>query len=633
LKREKMELALLVVQLEEKVRNLSVSKMLWECAAHLEGGPALDWKVFASWFGHHSAVVNQNDVQGRTPLHLSVLQNVPVEVVHLLLAARPDAAKEKDKYGMTPLHLGVLNRSTAAVLRAMIISCSEATLEKDADGRTPLHSAIEKNAPTDVLRVLLAATPGALRIKGRGDRTALHYMMGNNAPPASVQAVLEVWPDAIKQTCDEGMTPLHYGLSKQAPVELVCAAMNAWPDVVHEKDGKGRTPLQVATESGASLEAMHVLSRGNHKCVESAGTTNGANLSSIILELDLATSSRSSMQQSLSPTRRNMCADSPAHLTPPQSYADTNVSNQAQQGVELDDLRCQVSMLRAEMTSLRSDLVQRQQQDATSSSASLSTRSSIRCEGPETPNSMNSLPERRGTHWLKAAANASPARPPVLSPQFLQDLSGDLKDSASAATISPHRPAPTSLLAPPTTNVVHGHETADKSLQHAAGRGDVSVVQELLATEAKPGILKNSAAPIHLAAQAGHVEKVAALLAAGADLAAATPCDGATALLMASTAGHTQVVQMLLGADADPSTARTDTGASALFTAAQGGHVETVQLLLAYGADANAGNTIHGRAPLWIAAEKSHIEIVEALISHGVDVSCTRFDDGSTPLW
>ena len=69
--------------------------------------------------------------------------------------------------------------------------------------------------------------------------------------------------------------------------------------------------------------------------------------------------------------------------------------------------------------------------------------------------------------------------------------------------------------------------------------------------KARKQLASGGAPPLHMAALVGHKAAVSELLAAGADMNAATP-DGATPLYVAALNGHKEVVSALLAASAGP---------------------------------------------------------------------------------
>ena len=117
-------------------------------------------------------------------------------------------------------------------------------------------------------------------------------------------------------------------------------------------------------------------------------------------------------------------------------------------------------------------------------------------------------------------------------------------------------------------------------------------------------------APIHVAADRGHLEVVKLLLEAKADTNS-TNVNGATALQIASRNDHLEVVQLLLGEGANPNVADSY-GITALHVAAATGHLEVLQVLLQAGADKNAA-VCNGETALHLAQTQGHLDVVRLL--------------------
>jgi hypothetical protein len=100
-----------------------------------------------------------------------------------------------------------------------------------------------------------------------------------------------------------------------------------------------------------------------------------------------------------------------------------------------------------------------------------------------------------------------------------------------------------------------------------------------------------------LAAEAGDVAAVGALLAAGAQVDYAS-ASGDTALMRATSKGRLDVVRLLLDAGADVNARRAD-GMTPLIYAAFFGHADVVRCLIDSGADLNASDRLGMRALDW----------------------------------
>src|SRR4051812_32123918 len=148
--------------------------------------------------------------------------------------------------------------------------------------------------------------------------------------------------------------------------------------------------------------------------------------------------------------------------------------------------------------------------------------------------------------------------------------------------------------------------SAGTKLIEAVKRGDAAAVRALIAQKA-PGNDINASDPdgstaLHWAVQRDDVALIDMLLAAGADVKAATRYK-ITPLSLACTNGNARVVDRLLKAGADPN-AVSEEGQTALMTASLTGTPDAVRLLLEAGANVNAVEPYKGQTALmWAASE------------------------------
>jgi ankyrin repeat protein len=141
------------------------------------------------------------------------------------------------------------------------------------------------------------------------------------------------------------------------------------------------------------------------------------------------------------------------------------------------------------------------------------------------------------------------------------------------------------------------------SLQEAAGKGDVAVVDQRLREGADVNAIDESGkTALHKAAEGGHKDVVGLLLQHGGD-ARLKSHGGCDAFMAACDSGNLELVQLLFGAGVDID-AKCDTGGkvangastggstTALMVAASRGNPSVVSFLLSKGADVNARNAL-----------------------------------------
>ncbi len=194
----------------------------------------------------------------------------------------------------------------------------------------------------------------------------------------------------------------------------------------------------------------------------------------------------------------------------------------------------------------------------------------------------------------------------------------------------------------------------------AARAGDIELVGALLADGAYPDAADpGGLPPVFRAVEAGHADIAKLLLEHGARavlpdgrssllhrVAQSGPDDllpmltgqrdlldmrdeaGRTPLLLAARAGRGSAVRALLGAGADPDRVGPE-GESALHLLAQQDSADLVGVLLESGAQVNPSDRA-GRTPLWWAARGDRRAVAARLLSHGADLRAAG--DGTTPV-
>ncbi|KAK3595191.1 hypothetical protein CHS0354_002795 [Potamilus streckersoni] len=139
---------------------------------------------------------------------------------------------------------------------------------------------------------------------------------------------------------------------------------------------------------------------------------------------------------------------------------------------------------------------------------------------------------------------------------------------------------------------------------------------------------KNDKTPLHLAAEAGHLQAVMRLIDMGCD-AHIRDLNGSTAVHLAAREGHHEIVKRLLLVVTEIDD-RDGEGCTTLHIAAAKGHGEVVEVLLNSNASSNC-ETIREMTPLHFAAQLGHTEVCKQLIRHGANLNAQNHQ-GNTAL-
>jgi ankyrin repeat protein len=152
------------------------------------------------------------------------------------------------------------------------------------------------------------------------------------------------------------------------------------------------------------------------------------------------------------------------------------------------------------------------------------------------------------------------------------------------------------------------------NLFEAAATGQAARVRTLI--EADPALVNSYSpdgfTPLSLAVFFGHPEAVDALLAAGAEVnAASRETMKLTPLASAMATAQIEIAKTLIGRGANVN-AKAASDLTPLHTAAARGNIEGATLLLEHGADINA-TTTDGKKPIAYAEERNHPDMVDFL--------------------
>ena len=168
---------------------------------------------------------------GSTPLRFAASREAPLDVFVRILNAYPDGVKQADNEGGLPLH----KAKTADVARLLVEAHPDGVKQADEYGRLPLHVA----NTADIARLLLEAYPdGAKQFDKSCGNLPLH-----NAKTADIaRLLLEAYPEGVKANDKWGSPPLHFAQT----ADIAHLLLEAYPHGAATKDKLGKLPLHVA---------------------------------------------------------------------------------------------------------------------------------------------------------------------------------------------------------------------------------------------------------------------------------------------------------------------------------------------------------------------------------------------------
>jgi ankyrin repeat protein len=182
----------------------------------------------------------------RTALHLAIANDAPALLIDRLLAHNV-LIDQQDSDGKTPLHLAIGKQSENIV--AMLIKAHANIFIADKDGLTPLMQAC-KLPRSNCLNIMLEGIkPAASHNKPMG--LALNWSLANGMIQ-SARAILNSWTFSkgfinLIGKNDTGARLLHLAVTARAPLRIfhMLLTQGADPQI---KDKGGNTPLKMASE-------------------------------------------------------------------------------------------------------------------------------------------------------------------------------------------------------------------------------------------------------------------------------------------------------------------------------------------------------------------------------------------------
>jgi uncharacterized protein len=165
--------------------------------------------------------------------------------------------------------------------------------------------------------------------------------------------------------------------------------------------------------------------------------------------------------------------------------------------------------------------------------------------------------------------------------------------------------------------------SSDIRLAEAVQNGDRAAIRTLLAKKVDVNVPQgDGTTALHWAAFNDDAVTAKLLLAAGANVKAATRDGAITPLFMACRNGSAPMIELLLNAGADGNSV-TETGTTPLMMASSAGNPAALKVLLDHGANVNARDLAHGQTALMFAASLNRADAIKTLIAHGADAKLT----------
>eukprot|EP00550_Attheya_septentrionalis_P013570 CAMPEP_0198305938 /NCGR_PEP_ID=MMETSP1449-20131203/58161_1 /TAXON_ID=420275 /ORGANISM="Attheya septentrionalis, Strain CCMP2084" /LENGTH=621 /DNA_ID=CAMNT_0044008483 /DNA_START=301 /DNA_END=2166 /DNA_ORIENTATION=+ len=118
----------------------------------------------------------QENIGGRTPLHMAIEAGAPVPIIEMLVQECP-ATIVMGGCGATPLDLAIQCGSSLEVFRLLLKANPEAPGILDSSGQFPLWRAIRYRSPVSVMELLCNSREVVLTQEQKLGRTALHFAL------------------------------------------------------------------------------------------------------------------------------------------------------------------------------------------------------------------------------------------------------------------------------------------------------------------------------------------------------------------------------------------------------------------------------------------------------------------------
>lgn len=224
----------------------------------------------------------------RTPLHMILRENPPLDIVEILLKTAPETLRMKDEHGWLPIHLACFKGASLEVVNLLIEAYPDSAKVRDDAGWLPIHDACCYASSLEVVNLLIQAFPESLNIQddygwlpihracwGKLSLEALNLLIQSNQESLEVSDIWHRTPSDIlklnifslydnnysgedSSSYDE-TSLLHNVVAAGFSVHLVNLLAQTFPESCTIQDRYGMTPLHYACELDTTPEFVETV--------------------------------------------------------------------------------------------------------------------------------------------------------------------------------------------------------------------------------------------------------------------------------------------------------------------------------------------------------------------------------------
>lgn len=180
-------------------------------------------------------------------LHAALRENMPSEVIQVLLHCDPEAATIFDELASLPIHIALEVKASKDILLDLIKIYPGCCRVKDQQGLLPLHIAAWNNAPFDVVSLLVLLYPEACCQLDYYSFTPLCLGAWNSCSYDTLSLLIRTNPHACKGKNTFGSLPLHSAVQDGVKSSNIALLLQQYPEGSKEVDLDDNLPIHILT--------------------------------------------------------------------------------------------------------------------------------------------------------------------------------------------------------------------------------------------------------------------------------------------------------------------------------------------------------------------------------------------------